>query len=873
MRLRAKSRSRLRLLVAGLVAALVVPLSPVQARADEVTILDKGHVDAFNVSVVDGQLLLDLKEDFTGSHVRRDPEQVELHVKSRAEAEIPQNFPGHPRAYLLPATQDHELLWPGWDTLGTVDGGFDQSIDIVFDSVEGPGEIHLFQTDAFGSGYVPLLLDGGTLVSGGAIRRQDFPAHTHANWIFTAPGIYTLKVKAVGVKNGQRQQTDTKTYKFTVGDEYRGQAYQQQEELPDLTPTPAPTQTSGPEQSQSPEPETSPEPTQSVSPSPEQSASVVPPSASPTQEPSTNPTQEPTAGPQLPTTEPSTVPKPSIAPKPSAVPKPSTPPEGGQSATEQRLVLDQGHVDAFNVVARAGKLTLNLKEDVTGQHVTRVPSSVELHVKSRAFTDQIPAGWPGSPKAYFLPMVQAPDLLWPGWDTSGTQGGGVDPEVKLRFREVSGPGEVHVFSQSAFGGLMRSATGLQPLLDGGQTQLSPGAAITVAQPAHVHANWVFTAPGVYRLTVVAEGHSGGQTVSSSPENYVITVGDEYRGQGEAVGSGGVSGTQKGTTVGSGTGTSGGGPVGSGVLAPNTGGVAQECKPNTTVREATQAEIAAALRGVGQGGGGQAEGSATIPANTHAHPNWVFSAPGEYTLTIRQTTKSNSGQQLSATATLRFRVGSDGAGANSGHFDFGAQIQDGKLVAMIKDDRQPPAKWVSPSSLTFIVGSAAKATAPAGIEFIADQGQPVWMIAASQVAGVPWLGVNTQHESLLQGSSAEVTYSLVSASGPGNVGVFTSGNFGKVVGQRWFTRSVSSAPSATAGGKITLTEEKATAGQVFVKDDKHFIKEVKWTYPNGAECKPGSGLPRSGVSRLTDDRDFSFVLPTERLTDLVHRELP
>ena len=67
--------------------------------------------------------------------------------------------------------------------------------------------------------------------------------------------------------------------------------------------------------------------------------------------------------------------------------------------------------------------------------------------------------------------------------------------------------------------------------------------------------------------------------------------------------------------------------------------------------------------------GKAQGSHTIPANSHVHPSWVFSKPGAYKVTVRQTTTAKGGEKLTGQATLTFNVGGSG-NANEGHFDFG-----------------------------------------------------------------------------------------------------------------------------------------------------------------------------------------------------------
>ncbi|WP_311390291.1 choice-of-anchor M domain-containing protein [Corynebacterium haemomassiliense] len=173
--------------------------------------------------------------------------------------------------------------------------------------------------------------------------------------------------------------------------------------------------------------------------------------------------------------------------------------------------LDQGHIDAFNVTADGGELTLDLKEDATGSHVRHAPEDVELVVGQDAYTERT-AEIPEIGKAgYMLPQTQRSDLIWPGWDTQGARDIGA---IDLEFVEVTGPGEVYLFQTGSFGSL-------DPVLDGGSTRLETGSAIAQEEPAHVHANWLFTEPGTYQMRVVATG--GG--ASSNEATYTWIVGD------------------------------------------------------------------------------------------------------------------------------------------------------------------------------------------------------------------------------------------------------------------------------------------------------------------------------------------------------------
>ena len=173
--------------------------------------------------------------------------------------------------------------------------------------------------------------------------------------------------------------------------------------------------------------------------------------------------------------------------------------------------LDQGHIDAFNVTADGGELTLDLKEDATGSHVRHAPEDVELVVGQDAYTERT-AEIPEIGKAgYMLPQTQRSDLIWPGWDTQGARDIGA---IDLEFVEVTGPGEVYLFQTGSFGSL-------DPVLDGGSTRLETGSVIAQEEPAHVHANWLFTEPGTYQMRVVATG--GG--ASSNEATYTWIVGD------------------------------------------------------------------------------------------------------------------------------------------------------------------------------------------------------------------------------------------------------------------------------------------------------------------------------------------------------------
>ncbi|TVX82628.1 TIGR03773 family transporter-associated surface protein [Corynebacterium sp. NML180780] len=203
-------------------ALLLVFLAPI-AHAAELS-LDTGHIDAFAVRPDGDGIALSLQEDVTGSHVQHAPEDVTLVVGEQAYTADTESVDGiGAPGYLLPQTQQSDLIWPGWDTQALAGAGI-SDIDIEFLDVSGPGEVYLFQAQGLG-GVGPVLDDATLALNAGATIHQDTPAHAHANWLFTEPGTYTMRV----VAHAGGAKSNEATYTWMVGE---GDAAE-------TTPTPA----------------------------------------------------------------------------------------------------------------------------------------------------------------------------------------------------------------------------------------------------------------------------------------------------------------------------------------------------------------------------------------------------------------------------------------------------------------------------------------------------------------------------------------------------------------------------------------------------------------------------------------------------------
>ncbi|AZA13341.1 TIGR03773 family transporter-associated surface protein [Corynebacterium choanae] len=462
----------------------------------------------------------------------------------------------------------------------------------------------------------------------------------------------------------------------------------------------------------------------------------------------------------------------------------------GPVHAQERLILDEGHTDIFSVSAPAGQLALDLREDVTGHGVVHDPAQVELHVSDAALLAPLPGPLATFGDAgYVLPLVQRPGILWPGWDTSAVAAAGLSA-VTLRFVQVTGPG---VVSLATTAGAL--AAELAPLLaDGGYTVAS-GAELVQPRPGHVHAYWVFSAPGVYTLTVEAQAGA----LHTAPKTYTFTVGDEYRGAGASAGM-----VPTGESA-------------SGASARLTGGEEPQHTVSSPSSTAAAADATTATRPPIRGGFPGLGGFNPLTDRWLTTPGKSVWVASPHSLLAKPESPSLAGAPgndaaSSPAASMPRGTASDNVASSAAAAKPSAAAQDlpaaeclpvtapvegMTLIPVIHDDTQSPPVAVAPEQLRFGVSSAAAVVTPTAIGNIAA-GTPGYMIGSTQVQGVPWLGANTMDPALLAATDSPVQWRLVGMEGPGNVEVFTSGNFGTIVGEQWF-----SATPGNPSGSVTL----------------------------------------------------------------------
>ena len=461
--------------------------------------------------------------------------------------------------------------------------------------------------------------------------------------------------------------------------------------------------------------------------------------------------------------------------------------------------LDRGHADIFDLTSDAsGALTLRIKEDATGSGVMREPEQTLLAVNKSTLT-QIPASVrqaTGAPTAAYL-LGQSGDnqatVLWPGWDTLGVAAGGYDA---ARFHiSYTGPadGRIYAFTSSF-------TEGTKAVTNDGSFDLAPeGDDIDQPYAAHKHVNWLFTRAGRYTLTVQASawtpGNTGTANAVAPTRTYTIDVADEASCLAEVGLTPGGNGNPAAPGVDPGSTDAQSGAGQSGADGGSTPDTTDRSASDTGAGANDPAQTTGTGLGAGSiGGAGTAYGVTTSGTTTSGARTTTSS--GERcipTRVTREATGTESAAPASSQApantartTLTVSVGEGASGnATEGHFDLGPAIENGSLVARIKDDRTQPAQWVDPSTLTFALGEAARITAPADLGFVATAGSSVWLIPSTQIAGVPWLGLNSQREEIVTGTTGGVQFTLDAVEGPGRVAVFNAGALGSGVGEHVF----------------------------------------------------------------------------------------
>jgi surface-anchored protein len=196
-----------------------------QAIASDRVTIAAGHVDV-GPRFVDGRWTVMVHDDGatsgTGGRGRwRHPERTVLRVGDAARQTVPDDpayrflhAPAGSDVWVVPQTRSPRVVWVGWNTQDpTVMERIDRGVTMTLTAVEGPGELVVFQQS--GDFSAPQRLWDST-----AAPRAiwvDVNTHTHANWVFTKPGVHLVRVRVAAELVDGTTVSDTRALRFAVG--------------------------------------------------------------------------------------------------------------------------------------------------------------------------------------------------------------------------------------------------------------------------------------------------------------------------------------------------------------------------------------------------------------------------------------------------------------------------------------------------------------------------------------------------------------------------------------------------------------------------------------------------------------------------------
>ena len=593
--------------------------------------LEGGDLSIFDaVATANGEVDLQLKDGATGTS--HNPAQTTLKIPASTWQNISDDYPGSPGGYFVSqGVQANSPLQPasaapkgrlGWDTSQLAQAGFSAAhFEVSYSGPEG-ASVSLFGLDENGQLASSLLVDGNYELNplGSEIAPQQLAA-AYPNWVFSAAGVYQLQVRVLAQRSdGTVIASPVRSYRVEVGD-VAAQA----------TPTPAPT---------------------------EQNPDTQKPGAQPTAAPSAVPSAAPSAVPQpvvtpsaQPSTAPSAQPGVSAAPSASATPVASPKPVTSTPATSPspRSAIG-GEVKAKPSAANpAGKQLLASSRSAKSAQAPRAAAQGRSASQARTAVGQSRSAVTTRAGAQSFVSQARPAQSFVAQARSASQGTAAQTSAqKAKAQSAAAVKEnpassavsatatlTFVVGPDANGNANEGHFDLGPRIVDGKLKLQ------VKDDRSQPASWVDPATLTFSL--------GDKATLKAPDalNFVATPGQDVWM---------ISSSQS-----------------AGVPWLGMNSQAEEIVSKTSgevtftlVSVEGPGKVSVFTSGGLGGGVGehllQEEGSSyTLPANTHAHQNWVFTAPGTYKLTISAQVTPKQGEQISG----EDGGSGDGAAASSG----------------------------------------------------------------------------------------------------------------------------------------------------------------------------------------------------------------
>lgn len=194
-----------------------------QETATGDAVLSSGHVD-IGGRLTGGKLTLQVHDDTVRPSVWRDlddvvlavPDAALLAVPDRADYEFLGQEPGT-KVHVLPQTQDPGLVWVGWNTQDPeLMARANLGATLSLYGVQGPGDLIVYLQSGNLTAPEPLWS------SASEEAKQDLfvevNTHTHANWVFSEPGVYLLDFEMSAELKDGSTVSDRGVLRFAVGD-------------------------------------------------------------------------------------------------------------------------------------------------------------------------------------------------------------------------------------------------------------------------------------------------------------------------------------------------------------------------------------------------------------------------------------------------------------------------------------------------------------------------------------------------------------------------------------------------------------------------------------------------------------------------------
>lgn len=593
--------------------------------------LEGGDLSIFDaVATANGEVDLQLKDGATGTS--HNPAQTTLKIPASTWQNISDDYPGSPGGYFVSqGVQANSPLQPastapkgrlGWDTSQLAQAGFSAAhFEVSYSGPEG-ASVSLFGLDDNAQLASSLLVDGNYELNplGSEIAPQQLSA-AYPNWVFSAAGVYQLQVRVLAQRSdGTVIASPVRSYRVEVGD-VAAQAIH----------TPAPTEQNPDTQKPGAQPTAAPSAVPSAAPS-----AVPQPVASPSAQPSTAPSAQPgvSAAPSAPA-------NPVASPKPSAG-KPATSPS-------PRSAIG-GEVKAKPSAAHpAGKQLLASSRSAKSAQAPRVAAQGRSAGQVRAAVGQSRSAVTTRAATQSFVSQARPAQSFVAQARSASQGAAAQTSAQ----KAKAQSAAAVKENPASSAVSATATltfvvgpGANGNANDGHFDLGPRIVdgklkLQVKDDRSQPASWVDPATLTFSL--------GDKATLKAPDalNFVATPGQDVWM---------ISSSQS-----------------AGVPWLGMNSQAEEIVSKTSgevtftlVSVEGPGKVSVFTSGGLGGGVGehllQEEGSSyTLPANTHAHQNWVFTAPGTYKLTISAQVTPKQGEQISG----EDGGSGDGAAASSG----------------------------------------------------------------------------------------------------------------------------------------------------------------------------------------------------------------